>query len=41
MPRNDTVLTPTPTRVKIGKGTLDGIRRYVGNWISVAGSAGK
>jgi hypothetical protein len=38
MPRNDTVLTPTPTRENFGSGTLEGIVRVVGNSIEVAGS---
>lgn len=38
MPKNETVLTPMPRRVRLGIGTLDGIVRVVGNSIEVAES---
>jgi hypothetical protein len=38
MPRNDTVLTPTPRSENWGKGNFDGIRRVFGKAIDVAGS---
>jgi hypothetical protein len=39
MPRNETVLTPTPTSENFGSKVLAGILRVVGNSIEVAGSA--
>lgn len=38
MPKNDTVLTPTPINVKPGRGVLDGIVKLFGNAMLVAGS---
>jgi len=39
MLKNETVLTPTPTRESLGIGVFEGIVRVVGNSIEVAGSA--
>jgi hypothetical protein len=39
MPRNDTVLTPRPTRENFGNGFFEAIVRVLGNSIEVAGSA--
>ena len=38
MPRNDTVRTPTPTKVNVGSGDFELMRRVFGNAMDVAGS---